>query len=496
MKNKPVSTAKLDLSKVKLPSLEEVMIALDRIKCQSLAHFVKQSWAILEPSTELKWGWAMDAICEHLEAVADGRITRLAIAVPPGCSKSLITSVFFPCWLWGPKGKADKRIIGTSHSKDLAIRDTMKSRTLIESEWFQNRWKVALKDDQNQKTNFANSSQGFREAAAFTKMTGKRGDIIICDDGLSAFDANSEAELRNAEIAFTETLPTRINNEKSAIIVIQQRLHQRDIIGQIIDRKLPYEKLVLPMRYEADNKCETSIGFSDPREVEGELLFPERFSEKTVQELEQVLGSYGVSSQLQQRPVPRDGGLFQRDWFKPLEAMPNDVVMCRGYDLAATVKETSAWTVGAKLGMTRDGKIIIMHIVRGRWTPGGVYNVVNQTAESDGHSVRISIPQDPGAAGLSVKSQFAQNLQGYDVRFSPESGDKTTRALPLAAQCEAGNVFYVKGDWNAAFFDEVCMFPNSTFKDITDACTRAYAELLKMTKPNGATVSCFAPMLV
>lgn len=487
----------IDLSKVKLPTYEEVLIELDRRKCEaSLAEFVKRGWRVLEPTTELKWGWAMDALCQHLEAVADGKITRLAIAVPPGCSKSLITSVFFPCWLWGPKNQQDKRILGASHSKDLAVRDTVKSRTLILSDWFQERWKVDLREDQNVKSNFSNKKQGFRSAGAFTKLTGLRADICILDDGISAYDANSEAELRNAEIAFTETLPTRINNDKSAIIVIQQRLHERDIIGQILQRNLPYEKLFLPMRYEADTKCQTSIGFSDPREVEGELLFPERFSEEAVTELEKVLGTFGVSSQLQQRPVPRSGGMFQRDWFKPLDAIPNDMVICRGYDLAATTNATSAYTVGAKIGLTRDGRIIIMNIVRGRWTPHGVYDVVQRTAEDDGTSVRISIPTDPGAAGVSVKAQFAKNLAGYDVRFTPETGSKEQRALPLSSQAEAGNVYYLKGDWNAAFFDEITNFPNSTYKDQVDACTRAYGEILNMTKNLGPKVSSFGPIIV
>lgn len=487
---------KIDFSKVKLPSIEAVQIELDRRQCKgSFAEFVKRSWHILEPTTPLKWGFAMQAICDHLQAVSEGKFNRLLINVPPGFSKSLLTSVFWTAWEWGPFGTPEVRIVGTSHSKDLAVRDTTKCRTLIESEWYQDRWPVKLKDDQNAKSNFANSRQGFREAAAFTKMTGKRGDRVILDDPISAYDANSEVELANAEIAFLETLPSRVNNEESAIITIMQRLSERDVSGIILDKKLPYVHLNLPMRFEEERRCVTPI-FTDPRMHEGELLFPEFFSEERTSQLETSLGSFAVAGQLQQRPVPRSGGLFQRDWFKPLDAMPNDIVACRGYDLAATVKESSAWTVGAKIGITRDGKIIIMHIVRGRWTPGGVYQVVNQTAEDDGKSVRISLPTDPGAAGISVKAQFAQNLQGYDVRFSPETGDKVTRALPLSAQAEAGNVYFVKGDWNNAFFDEVCVFPNSKFKDITDACSRAYAEVLKMTKNNQSSVSCFGPMVL
>jgi predicted phage terminase large subunit-like protein len=456
-----------------------------------LSEFVKKSWHILEPTTELKWGWAIEAVCDHLQAVTEGEFNRLLITIPPGFSKSLLTSVFWPAWEWGPAKKPQNRFVSTSHSKELATRDSTKCRTLIESSWFQSRWPIKLKDDQNAKTNFANEFEGFREAAAFTKMTGKRGDRVILDDPISAYDANSETEIRNAEIAFLETLPSRVNNEQSAIVVIMQRLSQRDVAGIILDKKLPYIHLNLPMRFEPERKCITPI-FEDPRTEDGQLLFPEFFSEERVSKLEETLGSFAIAGQLQQSPVPRGGGLFSREWFKPLDAIPNNIHWVRGWDLAATTNATSAYTVGVKLGKTPDGKIVVGHVVRGRWTPDGVYKIVNEMAEFDGVSTRISIPTDPGAAGISVKRQFALNLSNFDVRFSPETGDKVTRAMPLSAQAEAGNVYYLKGDWNSAFLDEISMFPNGKWLDQVDASSRAYSELMKLEQFT-TNVSYFGP---
>lgn len=487
----------LNLKQLSIPTKNEIDLEIERrIYAASFAEFVKAAWHILEPTTKLEWGWAMDAICDHLQAVSEGKIKRLLINVPPGFSKSLLTSVFWPAWEWGPARMPSMRFVGTSHSKDLAIRDSTKCRTLIESEWFQARWPLELKGDQNAKSNFANKHEGFREAAAFTKMTGKRGDRVILDDPISAFDANSEAELLNVEIAFLETLPSRINNEDSAIVVIMQRLSERDVSGIILDKKMAYTHLMLPMRFEPERKCVTSIGFEDPRIEDGELLFPEFFSETRVATLEQSLGPFGIAGQLQQAPVPRGGGLFNRDWFKPLKAIPNGVVWARGWDLAASTKNTAAYTAGVKIGKAPDGKIIIAHAVRGRFSPEGVRTVIRSTANSDGKSTRVSIPQDPGQAGLAQKSLFSQDLQGFDCRFSTESGDKVTRALPLSAQAEAGNVYYIEGDWNRDFLDEICVFPNGKFKDQTDAASRAYAEVLKMTKVYAGTVSVFSPKIL
>lgn len=482
---------------MKLPPFEEIKRAYTRKACQrSLAEFVKAAWHILEPTTELKWNWAMDAICQHLEAVTNGDITRLCINVPPGFMKSLLTSVFWPAWEWGPKEQPQHRIIGTAHSKELAVRDSTKMRTLVESDWYQSLWPVALKDDQNAKSNFANSHEGIRASAAFTKLTGQRGSRLILDDPISAYDANSEVELKNAETAFMETLPSRINDEQSAIVVIMQRLHERDVTGIILDEGLAYVHLCLPMRFEMDRRCHTKIGFVDPRTYEGELLFPEFFPESRVAMLEKSLREFSTAGQLQQRPIPRDGGLFKREWFKEIDVIPNDIVLCRGYDLAASVKKGADFTATAKLGKTPDGKIIICDIQNEHLTAQGVQALSKQNAINDGVGCRISIPKDPGQASFTQVELFSQNLMGYDVRFTPESGDKQSRAMPLSAQAEAGNVYLLKGSWNAEFLDQICNFPNAKFDDQVDACSRAFSELLLMTRPQKAKASYYGGMII
>lgn len=457
-------------------------LAIERELCKrSLAEFAKRAWHVLEPATKLKWGWALDAICAHLEAVTRGEIHRLLMNVPPGTMKSLLTGVIWPAWEWGPQGMPQKRFLATAHKQDLAIRDNVKCRRLIQSEWYQARWPVPLVHDQNMKTKFETTSTGFREAMAFTSMTGARGDRVILDDPLSADDANSEAALMAAELSFLEALPTRINNDQSAIVVIMQRLHERDTSGLILTKGLPYVHLCLPMRFEAERRCQTAIGFIDPRTSEGELLFPDRFPEAQVAELERTLGSYATAGQLQQRPVPRGGGLFKKGWFGTVKALPVGCRFVRGWDLAATEDAEAAATAGILLAQTPDGRFIIANAVRDQLGPMGVERLMKSTAEQDRASygaVRGSFPQDPGQAGKAQAQHIMRHvLSGFDYHFSPETGDKETRALPLAAQAEAGNVFLLEGDWNAAFLDEIATFPMGKWKDQVDAASRAFTEL-------------------
>ncbi len=450
----------------------------------SLASFARLAWPILEPATPLKWGWALDSICAHLEAVTAGEIKRLLMNVPPGSMKSLLTGVIWPAWEWGPLGRQSIRYLATAHKQDLAVRDNMKARRLIQSHWYQRLWPVMLTSDQNAKTKFENAATGFREAMAFTSMTGSRGDRVLLDDPHSVDDANSPTKLDGDILTFREALPSRVNNDESAIIIIMQRLHERDVSAVALD--LSYEHLCIPMRYEP-GRSRHVIGKPDPRANDGELMFPERFSERQVQELEKSLGAYASAGQLQQRPAPREGGLFKRSWFKFAHAMPaGHRRRVRAWDLAATKKATSNnpdWTAGLIMSRGEDGSFLIEGVERLRGSPMEVKAAVKGRAVTDGPSVTIRIPQDPGQAGKAQAEDFVRDLAGYPVKTVPPTGDKATRATPAAAQAEAGNLsILVTGDpdrdvWIEPFLAEVTMFPGAAHDDQVDAMSDALNEL-------------------
>lgn len=444
----------------------------------SLATFARLAWPILEPAAELKWGWALDAICEHLEAVSSGEIRRLLMNVPPGSMKSLLTGVIWPAWEWGPGGNQSLRFLGTAHKQDLAVRDNTKCRRLVQSRWYQRLWPVHLVGDQNSKLKFENSATGFREAMAFASMTGSRGDRVILDDPHSVDDANSMVKLDGDILTFREALPSRVNNDQSAIVIIMQRLHEADVSA--VAMELDYEHLMIPMRYEPERAKTTCIGWSDPRTVDGELMFPDRFPEKQVLELEKTLGSYATAGQLQQRPSPRSGGMFQRSDFEIVDAIPaGRAKRARTWDFAATEVKPGKrpdWTVGLKMALVGD-VFYVEEVERGQWKPSKVEEVLVNTASRDGTSVTIRIPEDPGAAGKSDAATKIKLLKGYPVKAERPTGEKSIRARPASAQAEAGNIKLLRGSWNNAFLDEVCTFPAGLHDDQVDALADAVNEL-------------------
>ncbi|GAJ90766.1 hypothetical protein RRH01S_01_02320 [Rhizobium rhizogenes NBRC 13257] len=451
-----------------------------RERCQPLAGFVREAWHVVEPSVDYVHGWHIDAICRHLEAVTSGEITRLLINVPPGTMKSLLCGVFWPAWEWGPRNRPELRYLGSSYSEHYAKRDNRRMRDLVASEWYQTLWGDRVKLTRSGEMAFANTRTGFRQGVPFSRLTGGRGDRVIIDDPHSVDGAESEAERLSTVRTFRESVPTRLNDpQRSAIVVVMQRLHEADVSGTILALGLGYEHLMLPMEFEPERCCRTSIGFTDPRTEEGELLFPERFPRAVVERDKVPLGSYAVAGQFQQRPSPRSGGLFQRGDFEIVDAVPAGAKRCRAWDFAASKARPGRqpdWTVGLRMAEA-DGIFFVETIARGRWSPAEVERNLKNMATQDGPMVMIRMPQDPGAAGKADAATKIKLLAGFPIRVLSVTGDKATRAKPASAQAEAGNVKLVRGDWNEVFLDEICAFPNAQFDDQVDAFADALNEL-------------------
>lgn len=477
---------------------EEEADDLEREVCAaSLASFIRRAWHVIEPSQPYVHGWHIDVLADHLEAITGGQLNRLLINIPPGTMKSLAVGVFWPMWEWGPKAMPSTRYVGVAHEQSLGTRDNLRCRRLASSEWYQRLWPhVRLTRDQNEKINFENLATGFRQVATPSNITGRRGDRVLLDDPLSAENANSDTERERVNQWFRESLPTRLNTpEESAIVVVMQRLHERDVSGLILSEDLGYEHLMLPMEFESDRRCRTSIGFADPRTDDGELLFPARFPRTVVERDKRVMGSFAWAGQAQQRPTAREGGLFKRAWFAgriiPPEAVPNKLARCRAWDLASTVKKAGNnpdWTAGIRVGRSGEGNFYVEHVERLQGSPGTVDGTVRSYAGTDPKGTVIRLPQDPGQAGKAQAEAFVKALAGRVIKVVPVTGDKETRARPAAIQCEAGNVYIVEGGWNEAFLDELCNFPMASHDDQVDAFADALNELALSTRYNIAAL--------
>src|SRR6266481_4002644 len=265
------------------PSLADE-IAVEQAK-RRLREFVRQAWPVVEPATRFIPGWHLDAICEHLEAVTQGHIRNLLINIPPRHMKSLDVAVFWPAWEW--IRCPERRWLFSSYALSLSIRDSVKCRRLIQSAWYQSRWcdRFALTGDQNAKERFENDQTGYRLATSVGgAATGEGGDRVIVDDPHNVKEAESDTVRKGVIDWWDHVMSSRLNDPKSgAKVIIMQRVHEKDLSGHVLEQG-GYEHLCLPAEYEG-NKRSTSIGWSDPRQEPGELLWPERFGTKEIEEL-------------------------------------------------------------------------------------------------------------------------------------------------------------------------------------------------------------------
>jgi predicted phage terminase large subunit-like protein len=455
---------------------------------RSFKEFVKQAWPVIEPGTPLIWGWSMEAVIEHLEAVVRRDIKRLVITVPPGASKSKLTRVLLPPWQW--ISDPYHKFLSASYALDLTIRDNLETRRVITSEWYGDTFNLKIAEDDGGKTGFSLDTFGSLKAVTVGgKTTGFRGDTFVIDDPINVQDANSPVKRAEALEWFAEAAQSRINSAaNSAVVVIMQRVHEQDVAALALE--MGYEHLCIPMRWDETYRRTTSIGWTDPRQIEGELMFPERFPKDWVDQTEKNMGPYAFASQYQQTPVPRKGAMFQVERLNIIDKLPDEpFISVRAWDLAGT-QGAGAYTVGVRMRYGRESrKFYIDHIARAQLSSGAVRDLILNTAVEDGVETRISLPKDPGQAGVAQIEDLTALLAGFNVKAEAQSGSKEMRAEPLAAQMENGHISVVQDVWTKAFIEEARFFPKGRYMDQIDAASSAFNMLAPISRAKRRVLS-------
>jgi len=482
---------------------------------RSLPYFIEQCWSIIEPLQPYSPNWHVDFIAAHLEAITDGVklddetfYNRLLINVPPGCMKSLLLTCFWPLWEWGPKNRPSMRYICVSHSQELAIRDGLKMRRIVESEWYQRLWPhVKLSDDQNQKTKFENTATGWRQACAAGSITGARGDRVICDDPMSVTDAMSDQIKQTTNTWFAEAVPTRLSSPiESAIVVIMQRLAEDDTSGLILDKWADqWDHIMLPMRYDPSRAMPTKLGYEDLREEEGELLFPDRFPIEVVERDEKTMGKYAAAGQFQQSPEPRGGGIIPRSEWRVWghERFPQFDYVLASLDTAYTEKEENdpsalsiwgVWSGGEELAQIQRNitrmeqgdasvtrayqeghpKVMLIHA----WAEHlEFHDLIERVRES---CVKWQVDQlliENKAAGISTAQELRRiyGNDGFGVSLhDPKNMDKIARLYSVQHLFYDGIVYAPDKAYADLVINQCAVFPKGKHDDLVDTVSMAF----------------------
>lgn len=448
----------------------------DVAACRSLSGFIARAWDVIEPGTEYLSNYHIGAMCEYLEAVSSGQIRRLLINIPPRYMKSITVSVMWPIWEW--TSAPHRRFMFATYAQTLSDEHSYRRRLILNSDWFRERW-PSVRILKETIATVSNTSQGEMIATSFSgTATGKGANRLVIDDPHNPKQAESETERKTARVLFDTTFQSRLNDKKrDAIVCVMQRLHEEDIAARCIE--LGYTHLCLP----AESEGRTVISLPSGREIvreDGEPLWPEREGPAELQVVRESMGSYGYAGQYQQRPAPSGGGMFTS--FPVVDVIPDGCEWVRYWDKAGT-EGGGAYSAGCKMARSPDGRYFVTSMVRGQWSAANRERVISDTASSDGPLVHIWTEQEPGSGGKESAENTVKMLAGYVAKKETVTGDKVSRARPMAAQAEIGNVYLLRGPWNDAFVQEARVFPVGKYKDQIDAASGAFNKLALCPRP-------------
>lgn len=413
----------------------------------------------------------------RLQAVSEGTIDRLMVLMPPGAAKSTYSSILFPVW-WFARHPGSS-VISACHTADLAKHFARQARSLVIEH--ADALGYQLQGGERAASRWVTSDRGQYFATGVRgPITGRRADLAIIDDPIRGLvDAESPRQRNNLWDWFRSDLVTRMK-PRGRIVLVMTRWHQDDLAARLLDRNpSEWTVLKLPALAEADDP----LG-----RLPGQALWPEWEDEAALLRKRDQVGERVWTALFQQTPRPTQGSLFNVSGIEIVPA-PLDLsagVIVRAWDFAATASDgrnDPDYTVGVKLMRDAAGRWIVLDIIRQRTSALEVERALFGAAEADGKSVIVCLPQDPGQAGKSQVDNYVRSLAGYRVHRSPESGSKLTRAFPIAAQIEAGNMALVHAAWNHDFIDELRDFPYGRKDDQVDALARGFWVATEMSAP-------------
>jgi predicted phage terminase large subunit-like protein len=446
----------------------------------SPAEFFKAAWNILEPGRPLCWSWHYELIGEYLLKVWRREITRLIINVPPRTAKSTEGTICWPAWGWARDARS--RFLTASYSKDLSSEHSSKRRNLIDSEWYQSLWPITFSEDTNRKDQYRNSVQGEMIATSVGATgTGRGGDILILDDGLSADQALSESERKTAHEWFRDTFRTRLNDPSTgAIVVIEQRTGYEDVTGWLLHNEPgQWTQVVIPLVQDAKEEVVIDFPVSGRQMIRpvDDVLQPTRHTPEVVTSRKVHRRTH--ETQDQQRPAPDGGNICKREWWKYYRAVPAtfDMVV-DSWDFAFKDVKQSDFVAGFKFGIVGANRYIL-DALHGQMNFPASRDALKRLALREPRASRILV--EDKANGPAIIQSLQDTVPGI-IAVEPQ-GSKYARAYAASGDIEAGNVYLPDLDafpqhrwWVDLLIEEWAMFPSGPNDDTVDASGQAINE--------------------
>ncbi len=499
----------MQLAELTKYSSSELEIAAKAQKARlSFFYFVQEFWECIV-NDKAQWNWHIPYLCGQLTKMAYGVSQKQAkeydmlVNIPPGTTKSLLFTVFFPAWCW--TRWPWMRFIKTSFSASLSLEHAEACRDLVKSQKYQEWYPgIRIKRDKDIKSNFRiiyydkkadvwSIGGNLYSTSVGGTVTGFHAHVLLVDDPIDPFKAYSEVEMDSANRFLSQVLPTRkVHKEVTPTIMIMQRVMEGDPSDKMLEKQKlgkSIKHICLPGKLESGS----DIKRVKPQELleyyQDGYLDPVRLSEKALQELKLDLGQYGYAGQIQQDSTIPGGGMFKIDMFKVIQYEKINwdarlIKVVRFWDKAAT-EDDGAFTVGVKMAQLINNRYVVMDVVRGQWSTERREAVIKHTSLSDGPMVLQKGEQEPGSGGKDSAKNTEKMLSRVGISFKSERavGDKIYRADPWSVRVNNGQVLLIEGPWNQEYINEHRKFGKiAKYKDQVDASSGAYSELFNINR--------------
>jgi len=455
------------------PAPHQIYTALIETCRGDFYSFAMLCMAELNPGAKPLHNFHLEALAFHLADVLEGRCNRLMCNMPPRCGKSIFVSIAFSAYILGCD--PTRRVIVISHSMDLAAKLSNDFRQILNAAWYKAIFpETRISRMKNTEHEVLTTKGGFRLAASLGgSLTGRGGHYLIFDDPLNAADAYSDTKRQRVNELVRSAFIRMDDKGSGPVIMAMQRLHMDDPCGNLLcEPNNNWTVLSLSAIAEVDEMVQIEENKFHQRRA-GEALHPEREPIALLQLIKAQYGSVLFAAHYQQRPVPRDGLLFKRDWLRwyevPPARTPSSVVV-QSWDTAIKSGGDNDYSAVVTV-MIQDGNFYVLDVVRKRLDFPDLVKLAKSQAEK--HKPSRIVVEDSG-----LGTPLAKELQrsGLPAIVEKPQRDKVTRMQAQSLKFERGQVFLPRqATWLAEFVDELLSVPNARHDDQVDSLCQALA---------------------
>ena len=419
--------------------------------------FVKHVWP------EFIEGSHHKIIADKFNKIAEGKIKRMIINMPPRHTKSEFASNMLPAWMIGRK--PDLKIIQTTHTTELAVRFGRKAKTLIDSPEYQEIFKTRLREDSQAAGKWETEQGGeYYAAGVGSAITGRGADLLIIDDPHSEQDALNADALEKAYEWYTSGPRQRLQ-PGGTIVVVMTRWSLKDLTGALIKA----QKEVKSDQWEV-------IEFPAIM-PSGEPVWPQYWK---LDELEKVQASLSIpkwNAQWMQNPTSEAGAIIKKEWWRVWddEEIPPLKHVIQSYDTAFLKKQTADYSAITTWGVfypEEDGaaNLILLDSLKGRFE---VPELRREALQQYDYWKPETVVIESKASGLPLTAELRQ--MGIPVvNFTPSKGnDKHARVNSVAPLFESGVIWAPDKKFAEEVIEECAAFPYGDHDDLVDSMTQA-----------------------